>query len=543
MPTDNGIDFSMFLDDYLNDARDGFQGCNVALLALEKDHGQLGRLDEIFRVVHTLKSASVMLEFHDIAEVAHFTEDLLDRMRKEELPVNEAIVDLFFSIIDTLEKMVFSYAECRKKNAPLPGADFQAGIGELKKRIQALDSGAGSVALQTSQSRSGLPVVEKISTVRVDIDLLDNLFNLVGELIIVKNRIDNLLLDVPKKELKNALGVLERIINTLQENVSAARMVPVDETFQKFPRMVRDLAKDHGKQVELIMAGRDIELDKAMLDAMGEPLIHLLRNAVDHGIEPAEERRKRDKPATGTIKLIAERTENHVLIHVEDDGSGIDVARMKDLAVKKGFLKADEVQSLEDRDVYNLLFKAGFSSTEVVTDVSGRGVGLDVVKTVTEKLSGTIEIAAAKDKGTRFTLKLPLATAIMQTLMVGVGDHVFAIPSDMVVETLEVRPEIIKEIQNDRVLILRHEIIPFFTLNDILQIPSAEDVENPIALIVSRGDKLIGLGVDAVIDQMENIIKPFDPIAQQFKGFSGGTIMGDGRVALLLDIPTLLELK
>lgn len=555
MPTDDHIDFSMFLDDYLNDAREGFQACNNALLALEKDYSRLSCLDEIFRVVHTIKSASTMLEFSHIADIAHISEDLLDHMRNEDVPVSQETIDLLFAIVDMMEKMVLTCAECRREKTDLPYDRFEKNIAELKDRLHRLDMEIHSAghsshsALQednstgTDQLPSGLPAIEKITTVRVSIELLDNLFNLVGELIIVKNRIDNLLIDNQKKELKTAMSVLERIINTLQESVSAARMVPVDEIFQKFPRMVRDLAKDHGKQVDFVMMGRDIELDKAMLDAMGDPLIHLLRNAVDHGVESPEEREKFGKAKMGTIRLIAERAENHVMLHVEDDGCGINVARMKELAARKGFANAEDVQTLEDKDVYNLLFLPGFSSAEKVSDVSGRGVGLDVVKTVTEKLSGTIEVATQKDRGTRFTLKLPLATAIMQTLMVGVGEHVFAIPSDIVVETLEVKSAQIKEIQNDRVLILRQEVIPFIMLGKLMQIPVRESQENPVALIISRGDKLYGLGVDTVIDQMENIIKPFDPIAQQFKGFSGGTILGDGRVALLLDIPALLDFK
>jgi len=527
------IDLSMFLDEYLNDAKAGFQKVNSNLLALEKDHSQIERLDEIFRVFHTLKSSSTMLEFLDIAKLAHISEDLLDRMRKSEVPVTQETIDLLFEVIDTLEAMVKGRAKGKSESI-----ESQTVAEKVKK-----------ITLRATYPEKGelhkvktaiMPTIEKIQTVRVDVELLDSLFNQVGELIITKNRIDNIVSDTATKELKNALAEMGRIISAMQENVSTARLVPVDEIFQKFPRMVRDLARERHKEIELILEGREIELDKAILDAISEPLIHLLRNAVDHGIEPAEQRQKQNKKKSGTIKLAAKRAENHILIDVQDDGGGIDIERMKEVAVGKGFVKPEEAKLLEDKDVLSLLFKPGFSSLEQVSDLSGRGVGLDVVETSAKRLGGTVEVATQKGKGTRFTLKLPLSTAVMQTLMVGVGEHVFSIPSNIVLETLEVKPEDLKEIRKQQVMVLRQEVIPFVKLNEVLNIPHQEDQENLIAIIIYRGDKFIGLGVDEVLDQMENIIKPFDPIAQQFKGFTGGTILGDGRVALLLDIPTLL---
>ncbi len=378
--------------------------------------------------------------------------------------------------------------------------------------------------------------IEKIQTIRVGTDLLDNLFNLVGELIINKNRIDTLIAPIEKKELKSAIAVLNRTINALQENVSASRMVPVDEIFRRFPRLVRDLAKNAGKEVEFIIKGGDIELDKAMLDSLGEPIIHLLRNAVDHGI------REDQKP--GAIRLTAKRAENHILIEVEDNGRGIDIGHMKEIAVKRGFIAPDASPLMQDRDVLNLLFKPGFTSAEKVTDVSGRGVGLDVVKTVAGKLSGSANVVTKKDEGSRFTMSLPLTTAIVQTLLVGVGEHIFAIPTDIISETLGIKREEIKVVQDAQVLILRDEAIPYFELSEVLGMNHrTTSSESRIAVIIARGERLIGVGVDSMIDQKENIIKPLDPIAQQFRSFSGGTILGDGSVALMLDIPVLLELK
>lgn len=534
MPDKNETDVSMFLDDYLADCKEGFQEINNALLALEKDNGQIERLDEIFRHVHTLKSSSAMLKFSDVAELAHTCEDLLDRLRKRELPVTQESIDVLFEATDKLEMMVREHTEGRHG-----GVAFQ-GIPEKIERLASGDSKREGKSEIDKPRKVAMPAIEKIHSVKVDIDLLDSMFNVVGELIINKRRIDNIVADINRKELKGALAAMDRMISELQESVSAARLVPVGEIFQRFPRMVRDLAREAGKEVELVLEGSEIELDKAVLDAISEPLIHLLRNAVDHGIEPAESRRKQGKERSGIIKLAASRGENYISISVGDDGGGIDMTQMKEVLARKGLMKPEEADSLKDSDVLELLFQSGVSTAEEVTDVSGRGVGLDVVRNSVRELGGTVEVTTEKGRGTRFTLRLPLSTAVMQTLMIGVGEHLFAIPSDIVLETLEVKPQDIKDIHNEQAMVLREQVIPFVRLHRVLNIRRQEDQEEMIAVVVQRGDKLLGLGVDTVVDHTENIIKPFDPLAQQFKGFSGGTILGDGSVALLLDIPVLL---
>jgi len=279
------------------------------------------------------------------------------------------------------------------------------------------------------------------------------------------------------------------------------------------------------------------------LEKMGDPLVHIIRNAVDHGIEAPQVRQKWKKKRSGIIKLSAERTENQILITVEDDGNGIDTAHLKEVYIKKGLIESEKVKSMKDNDILESLFEAGFSSSEEVTDVSGRGVGLDVVKTSVNSLGGAVEVTTQKGKGTRFMLKLPLTTAVIHTLLVSVGEHIFAIPSNVVLETLEINSEDIKEIQNEQMFALRKEVMPFIKLSDVLNISDQKDQQNLNVIVISIGNKLFGLGVDMVVDQMENIIKSFDPIAQQFKGFSGGTILGDGSVALLLDIPNLFGFK
>lgn len=554
MKDEEKIDLSLFLNEYLDDAKAGFQRANIALLALEKDHSQLERLEEIARAFHTLKSSSAMLGFEEIAGLSHFSEDLLGRMRKNELPVMQDALDALFEVIDLLEFMVKERKEKKE-----PGAELRMRSAELKEKLEELErvsaeragteqggkreqeqeTEAAGPAVRPGPEALALPVIEKIDTVRVRVSLLDALFNLVGELLITKNRLDNILSGTPNKELKATLSSMDHMISAMQENVSTARLVQVDEIFQKFPRMIRDLARAEDKAIDLVIEGRDIELDKSVLDAISEPLIHLLRNAVGHGIESAEERQQHGKDIHGNIRLEAKRTENHILIDVSDDGRGIDIEHMKDVAVKIGFIKQEEAELLNDREVMKLLFAPGFSSMENVTGLAGRGVGLNVVKTVAREMGGTVEVTTEKGKGSRFSLTLPLTTAIVNTLVVGIGEHVFVIPSDIVVETQRVGQSDLKEIADGLVFVWgEKQVVPFVALGKVMGISPGEEKEFT-TIIIRRGDRLLGLGVDEVLDQMDNIVKPFDPIAQKFRGFSGGTILGDGRVALLLDIPTL----
>ena len=638
---DDHLDFIQFLNEYLNDAREGFQEINSSLLILEKDSTRTDLLDEIFRVFHTLKSSSRMIEFVNITDFAHYCEDVIDRLRKGVIPVNRGALDVLFEIIDALEAMVAERTsgkmesettarmveDIKQKISLLGSTDTLArqGIIVINEQgiVEAFNSEAerifgysttdvlgqnitllmpeplrsehdayigsylktgiaktlGTIRQVTALRRDGVefplelvvnemrlggrrlflgmmrdisthevkaaasPAFEKIQTVRVNVELLDALFNLTGELIISRNRINNIVSGTISKELKDALSSMEHIISDLQEKVSSARMVAADEVFQKFPRMIRDLVKERNKEVELVIEGGEIELDKSILDAIGEPLIHLIRNAIDHGLELPEVRRTLGKKEKGTLKLTAKRAENHIIVEVEDDGVGIDAMAMKEIALQKGFGTPEEIRQFSEKDMLSMLFKPGFSSANEVTGISGRGVGLDVVKTATERLGGFVEISTEKGSGTRFSLKLPIAPAIMQTLMVGVSGHVFIIPSDMVLETLEIRPEDVRDIKDSQVLILRNRALPFVRLNEFLNIPAGQEEGNLVALIIYRGDKFIAIGVNEVIDQMENIIKPFDPIARNLKGFAGGTILADGRVALLLDLPALFSLE
>lgn len=530
-------EFSMFLNEYLADAREGFQRANDAMLAFEKEPGRKALLEQVARSFHTLKSSSAMIGFAEIAGLAHISEDFLGRIVQGEVSAAPDVLDLLFETVDVLERMVKERAASPAKWRP--DAEFAAKVESVSQRAARLagDRKEGEAA----GGRAGpgvVPRIEKISTVRVRMSLLDSLFNLVGELIISKNRIDNLLAESAGKELKSVLSAMDHMIDAMQETVSAARLVPVDEVFQKFPRMVRDLAREQGKEVDFAVEGREIELDKAILDAVSEPLIHLLRNAVGHGIERSDQRQARGKPPRGAVRLTARRAENHVVISVEDDGAGIDIPLIRQTAVQQGFLREDEAERLENKEVLEVLLRAGFTTAKEVTGLSGRGVGLNVVRKAAVEMGGTVEMSTEKGRGTRISLVLPLTTAILQTLLVGVGDHVFVVPSDIVTETLRAGTGEIREVGGRRIFVRGEDVIPYVGLDRALGIAGRGRGEINV-LIVRRGSRTIAVGVDAVLDQMDNIVKPLDPLAQEFRGFSGGTILGDGRVALLLDVPTL----
>lgn len=534
---EEAADLRAFFGDFLTETREGFEEVNNSLLALEKDPGEKQPLDNVFRVVHTIKSSAAMLGLNDLSELARLCEDLLESLRRGQGAIDKDSLDFLFAVTDTLEALV----EARSKGtaAPYPAEEFAGIVADLRDKAAGLAQSVTGATRPPARLAPDRTETKKSETIRVRKEILDALFNLAGELIIIKNRVDNIVADVPNKELKPVLAQMGGLLSDLHENIAAARLAPVGEIFQRFPRLVRDLAKSAGKDVDFVVEGANIELDKSILDILDQPLVHLLRNAVDHGIESPDIRARAGKARAGKIKLAARRAEDHIMIEVEDDGGGIDINHMRQTAVFKAVATSTAVSAMTDNEVINLIFAPGFSAAAKVTDVSGRGVGLDVVKNTIKDLSGTIEVATEVGLGTRFTLVLPISTAMLETLLISIGSQVYAIPSNIVTKTLELTKEELKNIHNRQVILLDREVIPFFCLRQVLGLPTADGDGSLTAVIIAQGQDLIGLGVDGVIDQVESIIKPFDPIAQQFTGFSGGTILGDGRVVLLLDIPAL----
>lgn len=392
-----------------------------------------------------------------------------------------------------------------------------------------------------TQQTSSKPVVSK--TVRVDIEKLDVLMNLVSELIIAKNSLVSA--SVGEKSNNPAFNeqieYLESVTTNLHESVMKVRMVPIESVLQKFPRMIRDLTKKLNKKMELYMTGEETELDRTVVDEIGDPLMHLLRNSADHGIESAEERRRRGKPETGSIFLDAYQQGNNVIIEVRDDGNGIDVEAVRQKAIERGTVTPDQAAAMSDKDVIGLLFRPSFSTAKQVTDVSGRGVGLDVVKSKIEALSGEVEVKTKLGEGSTFIIRLPLTLAIIQALMVEVGGEKYAISLASIEIIENIKASEIKYVESKEVINLRGSVIPLVRLNEILDIASTRGEDDDlVVVIVKKGDKLAGLVIDNLIGQQEIVIKPLGKYINKCRIISGATILGDGDVALILDANTLI---
>ena len=385
------------------------------------------------------------------------------------------------------------------------------------------------------------------STIRVDHERLDHLMNLIGELIINRNRYTLIArsledtsrdIDVSRvaQDLSETTYAMARISDDLQDTIMKVRMVPVSSVFSRFPRLVRDLSRKSGKEVELIMEGEETELDKSVVEVIGDPLVHLIRNSVDHGIESEEERRAAGKPVKGTVTLRAFHKGNSVAIEIEDDGKGIDPAKMREVAIRKGVITQEEAAQLDDRESLELIFAPGFSSAEKITDISGRGVGMDVVRTNIKNLKGSVSTYSEVGKGTRFTLSLPLTLAIIDALMVNVSGQMYAIPLDAVSETTKIESERLTDVKGRKAVTLRGEVLGIVELSEMLDLPRAQSMPEVLSMVVIHdNERRLGLVVDRLLERQEIVIKPLGSYLGDLKGISGATILGDGSVILILD--------
>lgn len=399
------------------------------------------------------------------------------------------------------------------------------------------------VKKKTSSKTGGKAVANR--SVRVDIEKLDVLMNLVSELIIAKNGLVSVSnqedSDTSMQSFNEQIEYLERITTNIHESVMKVRMVPIESVVNRFPRMIRDLSKKLGKEMELIMTGEDTELDRTVIDEIGDPLMHMLRNSADHGLEPTVERLKLGKPQVGTIQLNAYQDGNNVTIEVEDDGAGIDVEKVKASAIKKGHITEEQAEMLSEKEAIDLLFRPAFSTAEKISDVSGRGVGLDVVKNKIEGLGGDVEVSTKLGEGTKFTVRLPLTLAIIQALMVEIRGEKYAIPLNSIVTIEDVLVDEIKYVQQKEVINLRGSVIPIVRLDEMLDCPPSDtEPENLVVVIVKKGDKQTGLVIDNLLGQQEIVIKPLGKYINIHKMISGATILGDGEVALIIDSNSLV---
>ena len=388
-------------------------------------------------------------------------------------------------------------------------------------------------------------------TIRVDVKRLDHLMNLIGELVLAKNRLIKINSDVEERyegeefleELTQVVSIVSIVTTDLQIAVMKTRMLPVGKVFNKFPRMIRDLSRELNKKIELVIEGEDTELDKSIVEEIGDPLVHIIRNSCDHGIEPPEERIAVGKPETGTVELKAYNEGNHIVIQINDDGRGLDPNKLKQKALEKGLITEKEADSMSDKEAYALIFKPGFSTAAQVTNVSGRGVGMDVVKTNIEKLNGIIEIDSELGKGTSIKLKIPLTLAIIQALLVGVQEENYAIPLASVLETVRISTEEIYTVENKSVMRLRDEVLSLVHIGDIFEVERImENSEHAYVVVLGLGASKLGLIVDTLIGQEEIVIKSLGEYLKGIQGIAGATIRGDGGVTLIVDVVALMDI-
>ena len=682
---------NQYMDMFLDESHEHLQSLNEGLLRLEENMEEISVVNDIFRNAHTLKGMSATMGFAKIAELTHEMEDVLDLVRKEELKLNEDIMDTLFKCLDSLEQMVDSVGNGEaedvvdvsdlvaklssiSKGTPPPAAAPAAGgaaaapaagdasggagsdlgiddidldvmkkakdagmnvfhvkvtlmescvlkaarsvmvmhaldeIGDVIKSVPpaedleqekfersfdivlatASDAEAVTNAVDTVSEIEDIGVEEldpdalakpaepapaaaapaaavaapkkaaapakkegakaaapkkqhQSQSVRVDIEKLDTLMNLMGELVINKVRLEQIGQTHRMSDLMETLEQMDRVTGDLQNIVMKVRMVPVSAVFNRFPRMVRDVSKELGKEINLTIEGEETELDRTVIDEIGDPIMHLLRNSLDHGVESPDAREAKGKPRVGEVGLIARHEGNNVVIMITDDGAGIDASKIRRKAVEKGMITQDEADRLDDADAVRLIFLPGFSTAEQITDISGRGVGMDVVRSKIEALSGHVDVETHIDEGSVFKIKLPLTLAIIQAMLVRVQEEMYAIPLTSIDSTVNIEPTDIQTIQNKEVIVLRGEIIPIVRMEEALQVPHVKDSEELFVVVVHAGEAKAGIVVDNLIGQQEIVIKTLGNLFAGLKLFGGATVLGDGRVALILDVATMIQ--
>ncbi|MBU0571411.1 MAG: chemotaxis protein CheA [Candidatus Omnitrophica bacterium] len=506
---------------------------NKFLLKLEKHPGKSELVGNIFRNVHTLKSMAGAMEYKNIAGLCHSIEDVLDAIRKKGLKP-EKCIDILFKALDMLEKSL--------KEIAIDKEELE--MGRITEKLRVVTGGieAPAALKKSAEAKDEAAVLDKITSIEVKVQKLDLLMNLAEELLINKMQLDQI-----KKELQNpgltaVVDALGRLVTDIQYNIMGSRLVPIGFVFDRFPRMVRDLAKDQKKEIDLEIEGADIELDRGVIDEIGESLVHLIRNAVDHGIETQDVRRKAGKPSRATIRLAAKRKKGFAVIEVSDDGAGLGIEDIKNTAIKKGVIS----QGATEEEIINSIF-FGVSTTKQVTAVSGRGFGMDIVKAKVESIGGSIKAVSNPGIGTKFFIEIPLTLAIIKTLFVEVSGKPYAIPLVNIARLVTVDKEDIKGMLNYEAIVLDEEDIPITRLNMLFD-PLMGDAgqvkgEQQLIVIIKKGEEKLGLVVDSFMSTQEIVIKPLNRLVKENKYFGNSTIIGSGEVVLILDVANLMLTK
>jgi two-component system chemotaxis sensor kinase CheA len=487
---------------------------------------------------------------------------------EETKEASPAEVDAFEAEVERL----LAEAEAMRQTGAVPSAVVEPGpppaapAPEAPVSEAAIPAAAAPAAEAPAKPQKGADGAKRGSihqTIRVDIERLDALLNLVGELVINRTRISDIANTLERlmndkatvggttmgashgimaplaKDLADSAALLARTTNEIQESIMKVRMVPIGQVFDRFPRLVRDVAKARGKEVQLVISGAETDLDKTIVDEVGEPLMHLLRNSVDHGIEPPDVRQQRGKNRAGTIALNAYHEGNQIIIEVTDDGGGIDLDKVRARGIRQGLISSED--RLSDRELIELIFTPGFSTAEVISDVSGRGVGMDVVKKNITRLKGIFDVDSVAGQGTRFTIKLPLTLAIIQALLVRVVDELYAIPLDSVIESQRVEMPDVRTVHGNEVITLRGQVVPLVRIADFFELGGQRDPEKVMIVIVGLQGKQVGLVVDSFEGEQEIVIKPLSDVVGRIPGISGATILGNGSISLIIDVHSLVS--
>jgi two-component system chemotaxis sensor kinase CheA len=579
--TSQNDEMKEIIDDFIVESSELIEKVVQDIVEIEKNPDD-EIINGIFRAVHTIKGTSSFLGFNTLSNLSHKAEDVLGRIRKKEMEPDAEIADTLLEALDLMKLMIEDIREkgaedrdvsnTLQKLEQLNKADSRKKLGEilieegvisakeceelLEKQKQEGDKKLGEIVVeeklitekQLTKVLAKQQAHKEEQTIRIDVKKLDELMNLVGELVLGKNRL--ILLDSLARKGSNNNGILdslgdvtnyvEAVTNDLQLAVMRARLVPIGKLFSKVPRLVRDLSGEFKKQIELKMEGESTELDRSLIEALHDPLIHIIRNSVDHGVETPAERDKKGKPPKGILSIKAYNEGNQIIVEIFDDGKGINVQAVKEKVKEKGLMSENELNGLSARETMGLVFIPGLSTAKKVSNVSGRGVGMDVVKTNIEKMNGQVYIDSEEGKWTRLTLKLPLTLAIMRALIIRVNDELFAVPLNTVTELVKLRDGLIKPVDKNEALVLRDMVIPIVDLSKIVA-SSESRIDEGYIVVCNIGEKIIGVKAHSVVGQEEVVMKPLGEFLGNINGVGGATIRGDGKVILILDLPAVIE--
>ncbi|OEH91281.1 chemotaxis protein CheA [Bacillus solimangrovi] len=547
---------------HLNEKYDQFE---ITVLEQSKEQGfEAYHVTVKLREDCLLKGARVFMTFEVIEQVGEVIKSTppVDELEEEQFDLEFSVTVVSKESAGDLEKRIMKVSELESVTVEVLNIEsLKEAIEE--EEVEKVEQAAQLVNVTNQQQQ--LPTVKKEEnnsqkkeseeaqsksktqavsnkTIRVNIERLDILMNLFEELVIDRGRLEQISNDLNNSELHETVERMSRISGDLQNIILNMRMVPVEQVFNRFPRMVRQLARDLGKKINLEIIGADTELDRTVIDEIGDPLVHLIRNAIDHGIETPETRKAIGKSETGTVVLKAYHSGNHVFIEIEDDGAGIDRERVLNKAIERGVITAEAGANLTDKQVYELILASGFSTAEKISDVSGRGVGLDVVKNTIESLSGSVSIDAKQGVGSIFSIQLPLTLSIISVMLVEIQKEKYAIPLSSIIETAIVKEEDILNAHNQKVIDFRGKVVPLVFLNDVFEVPTEKDSDDFYSIVIVRkGDKMAGLVVDSFIGQQEIVLKSLGDYLTNVFAISGATILGNGQVALIIDCNALIK--